>query len=67
MDANSPEDYIESAEESLKGSLELIDYIRNEVRSELILPIITPRFAPSCTKKSLINLGNLAAKENCHV
>ena len=36
-------------------------------RSELVKPIITPRFAPTCTPKLLDNLGRLALKYNLPV
>jgi guanine deaminase len=46
-----------------------IDYVRalkgNE--SSLILPVITPRFIPSCTDELLTALGRLARETRCHV
>jgi guanine deaminase len=46
-----------------------IDYARalegNE--SGLILPVITPRFIPSCTDELLTGLGRLARETGCHV
>jgi len=46
-----------------------IDYVRalkgNE--SALILPVITPRFIPSCTDELLTALGRLARETRCHV
>ncbi len=35
--------------------------------SELVLPVITPRFIPSCTDDLLHRLGKLAAETGCHV
>lgn len=34
---------------------------------QLILPIITPRFIPTCSDEVLYALGALAQKNNCHV
>ncbi|HEY1315462.1 MAG TPA: guanine deaminase [Steroidobacteraceae bacterium] len=46
-----------------------IEYVRalpgNEQR--LILPVITPRFIPSCTDALLAGLGRLARESGCHV
>ncbi|MDQ2066990.1 guanine deaminase [Xinfangfangia sp. CPCC 101601] len=33
----------------------------------LVLPVITPRFIPSCTDELLAGLGKLAAETGCHV
>ena len=35
--------------------------------SGLILPVITPRFIPSCTDELLTGLGQLARETGCHV
>ena len=35
--------------------------------SGLILPVITPRFIPSCTDELLMGLGRLARETGCHV
>lgn len=60
MNDNSPKYYCETTEESKKGTLEIIDYT-NKVNPEgdLVKPIITPRFAASCTDKLLRWLGEL--------
>lgn len=52
----------ESTDEILSGTKETIDYIhRLDVSGTLIKPIITPRFAISCTTDTLAQLGKLAA------
>ena len=33
-------------------------------KSGLVLPIVTPRFAPSCDKELLVRLGDIAKKYN---
>jgi guanine deaminase len=71
MNRNSPDYYVEtSTEASLSDDRELIAYIRalpqpptvsnHEPR---VQPIITPRFAISCTDDLLSELGSLAASE----
>ena len=32
--------------------------------SELVLPIVTPRFAPSCDEELMVGLGEIAKKYN---
>ncbi len=46
-----------------------IGYVRSMTRnaSGLILPVITPRFIPSCTDDLLARLGRLALETGCHV
>lgn len=46
-----------------------IDYVRALEGNEdgLILPVITPRFIPSCTDDLLTGLGRLARETGCHV
>jgi guanine deaminase len=67
MDRNSPADYIEhSPEESLKDTKALIAYIRSLPTSSphpLVYPILTPRFAISCTPELLSLLGDLACSD----
>lgn len=52
----------ESAEESISATEETISHIRKiDPHGKLIAPIITPRFAPTCTTAALSKLGALAA------
>ncbi|KAJ5239282.1 hypothetical protein N7468_003901 [Penicillium chermesinum] len=52
----------ESAEEGFNATKSTIDYIHSiDPNGTLIKPIITPRFAPSCSNESLDGLGQLAA------
>lgn len=54
-----------SAEESISATEETISHIREiDPHGELIAPIITPRFAPTCTTTALSKLGDLAASFN---
>jgi guanine deaminase len=44
-----------------------IEYVRSLPGNDLILPVITPRFIPSCTDELLAALGRLAQDTDCHV
>ena len=59
MDMNSPDYYVDETDESLRKTEEFI--IRHS-GSERVRPILTPRFAPTCSKTLLNGLGELAKK-----
>lgn len=65
-----PEDYRDAdAAAALAGTREIIDYIRahpDNVETR-VLPVVTPRFTPSCTPEALSGLGALAAEHDCHI
>ena len=68
MDTKSPKDYnfVEiSADDSMRDTHAIIRYIRSlDHRHEpLVQPILTPRFALSCSRKLFARLGSLAEKE----
>jgi len=58
-----------SADEALRGTEDLITYIRTHRQNNeaLVRPVVTPRFVPSCTDATLEALGALAKQCNCHV
>ena len=62
MDKHSPEYYCESTEDSVAHTKEFVQMV-NQVRSDLIKPIVSPRFAISCSMSSMLSLGSYA-KEN---
>jgi guanine deaminase len=67
MDRNCPEFYREeSAEDSLFATRELISRVTTmcEEPELLVRPIITPRFAITCSPELLRGLGDMAKKEN---
>lgn len=67
MNNNSPDYYIETCEESKKSTLDVIDHIKTiDPDNELIAPILTPRFAPSCTSELLNWLGDLKKEQHLH-
>jgi guanine deaminase len=68
--ASCPEYYRDpSAEAAIEGTAAFIEYVRGHAsnHSGLVLPVITPRFIPSCTDPLLEGLGALAEKFGCHV
>ncbi|CAO2647948.1 Nn.00g088700.m01.CDS01 [Neocucurbitaria sp. VM-36] len=65
----SPEYYRdESTETSVRDSKASIDYIRSiDPEGEIVKPIVTPRFAPSCTSDCLSAIGQLAKETDSHI
>jgi guanine deaminase len=69
MDRNCPDFYVEpSAEVSIAETKELITYIHSlptptHSSHPLVHPILTPRFAISCTPELLTSLGDLASSD----
>lgn len=61
MDRLSPEDYRdEGTEDAVRASKDCIEHVRRiDPGFELVSPIITPRFAPSCSHETLRALGRL--------
>lgn len=67
MDRNSSPTYVEpSPEHSIQATEMLIDHIHSlsslPTSSPLVHPILTPRFAISCSNELLSSLGSLASK-----
>ncbi|GKY99595.1 hypothetical protein MPSEU_000913800 [Mayamaea pseudoterrestris] len=76
MDRNSPDNYCQTLEENISETEQFIQYIHakagKRVRSNdcplpLVLPVVTPRFIPTCTPELLTWLGKMAAVYDCHV
>lgn len=69
MDRLSPEYYRdESTEQAIADSQACIDYVRSiDASGDIVRPIITPRFAPSCTSEVLAELGSLAQKNDAFI
>lgn len=66
MDRNSPQGYQNSTAKSLQEAETLIQYIQSK-KSTLVLPVLTPRFIPTCTAELLKGLGALAKEYNVHI
>ena len=65
MNRNCPESLTESVEDMVSGYEEIISAADSSPltpHSQLVRPIITPRFVPSCTPEMLRACGQLAAK-----
>ena len=74
MDRNSPSDYVQSTQQNVDETRSLIAYIHrragkegSSVRLPMVMPIITPRFIPTCTSQLMSELGALAKEYNCHI
>ncbi|UKZ58184.1 hypothetical protein TrVGV298_012050 [Trichoderma virens] len=65
MDRNSPSFYCEaSAEESISATRSCIQHIRTiDPEGSLVKPVLTPRFAISCTAPLLQSLGEMARED----
>jgi guanine deaminase len=74
MDRNSPDNYVQSTRQNVDETKTLIEYIHRRAGKEasmsllpLVLPIITPRFIPTCSPQLMTELGALAKEYNCHI
>ncbi|TGZ82138.1 guanine deaminase [Ascodesmis nigricans] len=69
MDQESPADYVDpTPEASVERTQRVVEHCRKiDPEGKLIRPIVTPRFAPTCSAKSLRGLGDLAEKEDLHI
>ena len=65
MNRNAPEYLLESTEASIEDTKEILEEYRDKY--ELVKPIITPRFVPTCSFELLKSLGELAKKYNVPV
>ncbi|KAJ3380349.1 hypothetical protein HDU92_006047 [Lobulomyces angularis] len=63
MDNNSPDYYVEKTEDSLNDTSAFIEYV-NSLNSDLVKPVLTPRFAPSCTSKLMSGLADISREKN---
>ena len=59
MDMNSPDYYVDDTDVSLEKTEK---FIIEHPDSEKVKPILTPRFAPTCSKRLMEGLGELAKK-----
>jgi guanine deaminase len=66
--ASCPDYYRDpSAEVAIAETRSTINAIRALPDNDRVLPVITPRFIPSCTDEALAGLGELATECGCHV
>lgn len=64
MDQNSPPSLRETTEDSLR---ETEAFVRSHAGHRRVKPILTPRFAPTCSQKLLTGLGKIAADYGCGI
>jgi len=59
----------ESVADAVAGTVGLIEHIRSHPDNgeNRVLPVVTPRFIPSCTDDLLTELGAIAGAHDCHV
>lgn len=63
MDTNSPIFYCESSSEtSLQETRKFIEHLK--VSNSSVVPVITPRFAPTCTSQLMTGLGKIAKEQD---
>jgi guanine deaminase len=60
MDRNVPDYYVETTKKSLRHTERWLS--RVDGRYENTMPILTPRFTPTCTRELMDGLGDLAAR-----
>ncbi|XP_038058166.1 guanine deaminase-like isoform X2 [Patiria miniata] len=63
MDSNSPDFYVETTENSIQDTEWFIKQVQS-MNNPLVTPIVTPRFAVSCTLELMKKLAELAEKYN---
>ena len=65
----SPDYYRDtSVSQSVADSRASIDYIRSiDPEGSIVRPVVTPRFAPSCTPEMLSAIGKLAKEEDAYI
>jgi guanine deaminase len=68
MDQNSPEYYIEDTNEAIKTAEEFVKTVlessSGDMGTNLVTPVITPRFLPTCSPPLLKGLASIAKKYN---
>ncbi|KAH8369197.1 hypothetical protein KR009_003848 [Drosophila setifemur] len=63
---NSPDFYVETTVESTTETMSFVTAMQ-KIGSPLVLPTITPRFALSCSKDLLKELGDIAKRFDLHI
>ena len=58
--------YIESTKESIEGTEEFVQHV-NDMKDPLAVPVVTPRFVPTCTSDLMHNLADISDRETIPV
>ncbi|KAI9468876.1 MAG: guanine deaminase [Benjaminiella poitrasii] len=61
MDQNAPDYYVESTNDSVQDTERFIQYVR-AIGSDLVTPVVTPRFAITCSSDLMKQLAELAER-----
>ncbi|KAJ8660045.1 guanine deaminase [Lichtheimia ornata] len=64
MDQHGAEGYIETTEQSIEDTKAFIAYCQSKQRPQHLVPVITPRFLPTCSPALLEQLGALARQHD---
>ena len=67
MDQNSPDYYVETLQECQQSLKKVVDHIKYKLKDDKVKPIVTPRFAPTCSRELMSWLGQLALEEDLHI
>ncbi|PJF18110.1 Guanine deaminase [Paramicrosporidium saccamoebae] len=71
MDCNSPSDYVESTADSVQATREFVEYVKKcDASLEIpgrVLPVVTPRFALTCSRDSMEKLAEIAISTDVHI
>ncbi|ORZ23306.1 hypothetical protein BCR42DRAFT_404456 [Absidia repens] len=67
MDRNAPDKYVDTTETAIAKAEKFIQYCLQKQQPTRLIPVITPRFIPTCTIPLLEQLGGLAKKYNVPV
>lgn len=67
MTRHSPDYYIETDDEAAARDVDVVDYIEAlDKQGEIVRPIVTPRFAPSCSMETMKRQGKLVQERGLH-
>jgi guanine deaminase len=72
MDRNAPADYVQTRSQAVADTQSFIEWAQTADRERaggrrLLTPVVTPRFAPTCTPELLRELGRLSTTYQCPV
>ena len=66
IDRNGPDYYTETTQGSIDATKSFVTNVL-DMKNDLVRPIITPRFAPACSRQLLESLGEFAKEKNVQI
>ncbi len=66
IDRNGPDYYSETTQDSIGSTKNFVTSVLG-MKSELVEPILTPRFSPTCSRELLESLGQLAKEKGLRI